>query len=167
PDLVVSMWGGWMTTRAAAESHLGEEVAVQLLARARPLAVAAAVLTGLAIIPGLPKTAFLVVAVLLGGAALATREKPTAATTTPETTPTETADTPPPVDPLSIEIGYALVALADDKQGGTLLNRLRAIRKQIAAETGVIVPPVHVADNLQLWPRTYSILVKGVEVARG
>jgi flagellar biosynthesis protein FlhA len=167
PALLVSMSGGLITTRAASESHLGEEVAVQLLARARPLAVAAAVLTGLAIIPGLPKTAFLVVAVLLGGAALATREKPKAAAATPETTPTETADTPAPVDPLSIEIGYALVALADDKQGGTLLNRLRAIRKQIAAETGVIVPPVHVADNLQLGPRTYSILVKGVEVARG
>jgi flagellar biosynthesis protein FlhA len=168
PALLVSMSGGLITTRAASESHLGEEVAVQLLARARPLAVAAAVLTGLAIIPGLPKTSFLVVAVLLGGAALATREKPkTAEADAPEATPAETSDSPAPVDPLSIEIGYALVALADDKQGGTLLNRLRAIRKQIAAETGVIVPPVHVADNLQLGPRTYAILVKGVEVARG
>jgi len=169
PALLVSMSGGLITTRAASESHLGEEVAVQLLARARPLAVAAAVLTGLAIIPGLPKTAFLVVAVLLGGAALATREKPSAGEAAePDAAPAaETSDSPAPVDPLSIEIGYALVALADDKQGGTLLNRLRAIRKQIAAETGVIVPPVHVADNLQLGPRTYSILVKGVEVARG
>lgn len=168
PALLVSMSGGLITTRAASESHLGEEVAVQLLARARPLAVAAAVLTGLAIIPGLPKTSFLVVAVLLGGAALATREKPKAAAATGSDTPSaETSDTPAPVDPLSIEIGYALVALADDKQGGTLLNRLRAIRKQIAGETGVIVPPVHVADNLQLGPRTYSILLKGVEVARG
>jgi flagellar biosynthesis protein FlhA len=168
PALLVSMSGGLITTRAASESHLGEEVAVQLLARARPLAVAAAVLTGLAMIPGLPKTSFLVVAVLLGGAALATREKAkTAEPDEPETTPAETPDGPAPVDPLSIEIGYALVALADDKQGGTLLNRLRAIRKQIAAETGVIVPPVHVADNLQLGPRTYAILVKGVEVARG
>src|SRR5215475_4422221 len=105
PSLLVSMSGGLITTRASAESHLGEEVAVQLLGRARPLGVAAAVLTGLAIIPGLPKASFLVVAVLLGGAALATREKPNAATTTPEKTPSETADTPPPVDPLSIEIG--------------------------------------------------------------
>jgi len=168
PALLVSMSGGLITTRAASESHLGEEVAVQLLARARPLAVAAAVLTGLAIIPGLPKVAFLIVAVLLGGAAFATREKAeTDVAPAPETASTEASDTPAPVDPLSIEIGYALVALADDKQGGTLLNRLRAIRKQIATETGVVVPPVHVADNLQLGPRTYSILVKGVEVARG
>src|SRR5262247_317387 len=92
PALLVSMAGGLITTRAAAESRLGEEVAVQLLGRARPLAVAAAVLTGLAIIPGLPKTAFLVVAVLLGGAAFATREKPkTAEPDEPEATPAETS----------------------------------------------------------------------------
>jgi flagellar biosynthesis protein FlhA len=169
PALLVSMSGGLITTRAASESHLGDEVAVQLLARARPLGVAATVLTGLALIPGLPKVAFLSVAMLLGGAAFAMREKQVS-----DEAPIEDAPPPPessdglsPVDPLSIEIGYALVALADDKQGGTLLNRLRAIRKQIAGETGVVVPPVHVADNLQLGPRTYAILVKGVEVARG
>jgi flagellar biosynthesis protein FlhA len=71
------------------------------------------------------------------------------------------------VDPLSVEVGYALVALVDEKQGGSLLSRVRAIRRQIATETGVIVAPVRIADNLQLGPRGYSILVKGVEVARG
>jgi flagellar biosynthesis protein FlhA len=71
------------------------------------------------------------------------------------------------VDPLGIEVGYALVTIVDEKQGGTLLTRLRSIRKQIAAETGLVAPPVHVADNLQLGPRTYVILVKSVEVARG
>ncbi|RPJ69719.1 MAG: EscV/YscV/HrcV family type III secretion system export apparatus protein, partial [Acidobacteria bacterium] len=58
-------------------------------------------------------------------------------------------------------------SLVDEKQGGTLLNRVRAIRKQIAIDSGVVVPPVHLADNLQLGPRSYSILVKGAEVARG
>src|SRR5262249_22786111 len=158
PALLVSMSGGLITTRAASESHLGEEVAVQLLARARPLAVAAAVLVGLALIPGLPKVSFLMVAILLGAAAFANRRAaeppPPAAAPAPEQ-----SDAPAPIDPLSIEIGYALVALADEKQGGTLLNRLRAIRKQVAAETGIVVPPVHVADNLQLGPRTYTILV--------
>jgi flagellar biosynthesis protein FlhA len=71
------------------------------------------------------------------------------------------------VEPLSVEVGYALVGLVDEKQGGTLLSRVRAIRRQIATETGVIVPPVRIADNLQLGPRGYTILVKGVEVARG
>jgi flagellar biosynthesis protein FlhA len=72
-----------------------------------------------------------------------------------------------PLDALSVEVGYALVALVDEKQGGSLLSRIRAIRRQIAIDTGMVVPSVHVADNLQLGPRAYAILLKGVEVARG
>jgi flagellar biosynthesis protein FlhA len=166
PALLVSMSGGLITTRAASESHLGADVAVQLLARSRPLAVAATALVLLALIPGLPKVSFLVVAVLLGAAAYARRDAARAMAAPPEPLPPP-AEAPALVDPLSIEIGYALVELADEKQGGTLLNRLRGIRRQIADETGIVVPPVHVADNLQLGPRTYTIHVKGVEVARG
>jgi flagellar biosynthesis protein FlhA len=168
PALLVSMAGGLITTRAAAESHLGEEVAVQLLGRARPLGVAAAVLALLALIPGLPKLSFLVVAGLLGCAAYAVRTKPAQEE---ETAAAPTAgDTGEPtvgVDPLGVDVGYALVSLVDERQNGTLLTRVRAIRKQIATETGLVVPPVRIADNLQLGPRAYSILVKGVEVARG
>src|SRR5262245_23918520 len=169
PALLVSMSGGLITTRAASESHLGDEVAVQLLARARPLGVAAAALLGLALIPGLPKLSFLLVAVLLGGAAYANRSESVAPAPVDPAQP-PAADTPDAmgaVDPLGVEVGYALVTVVDEKQGGTFLSRVRSIRKQIAAETGMIVPPVHVADNLQLGPRTYTILVKGVEVARG
>jgi flagellar biosynthesis protein FlhA len=169
PALLVSMSGGLITTRAASESHLGEDVAVQLLTQARPLAVGACMLVGLALIPGLPKVSFLMVAVLLGGAAYMNRESASAAPAggAAPAAKTPESDAPGLVEPLSIEIGYALVVLADEKQGGTLLNRLRGIRRQIANETGIVVPPVHVADNLQLGPRTYAILVKGVEVARG
>ena len=109
PALLVSMSGGLITTRAASESNLGEEVAVQLLARARPLAVAASVLVGLALIPGLPKLSFFFVAMLLGIGALATRDR-AGATADPLATPDaaapgETSDVPAPIDPLSIEIG--------------------------------------------------------------
>ena len=170
PALLVSMSGGLITTRAASESHLGEEVAAQLLVRSKPLAVAAGVLVLLAIIPGLPKLAFLAVALGLGGAAYANRrlkaETPVEAAAPAAPAP-DVLDGAMTVDPLSVEVGYALVGLVDEKQGGTLLSRVRAIRRQIATETGVIVPPVHVADNLQLPPRTYAIQVKGVEVARG
>ena len=168
PALLVSMAGGLITTRAASESNLGEEVATQLLGRSKPLAAAAGVLTLLALIPGLPKFAFLSVAALLAGAAYAVRmqddeapvdEAPAAANDGPEGV---TA-----VDPISVEVGYALVGLVDEKQGGTLLTRVRAIRRQIATETGVVVAAVRIADNLQLGPRGYTILIKGVEVARG
>jgi flagellar biosynthesis protein FlhA len=169
PSLLVSMSGGLITTRAASESNLGEDVALQLLARPRPLAVAGGVLVLLALIPGLPKLPFLLVAAVLFAAAYANRKA-----AQPETPAAEIAAAKPDaieptvsVDPLGIEVGYALVTIVDEKQGGTLLGRLRSIRRQIASETGMVVPPVHVADNLQLGPRAYAILVKGVEVARG
>jgi flagellar biosynthesis protein FlhA len=168
PALLVSMSGGLITTRAASESNLGEDVAEQLLARSKPLAVAAGVLVGLSLIPGLPKFSFIAVAALLGAAAYANRASGKAET--PDETPAaapDAIDVAVTIDQLSVEVGYALVSLVDEKQGGTLLNRVRAIRRQIATETGVVVPPVHVADNLQLAPRGYAILVKGVEVARG
>jgi flagellar biosynthesis protein FlhA len=168
PALLVAMSGGLITTRAASESDLGEDVASQLLTRARPLGIAAGTLFALAIIPGLPKLAFIVVGLMLGSAAWMNRER---AKPVQEEAPVAapTGDVPEmgAVDPLSIEVGYALISLVDEKQGGTLLTRIRSIRKQIATDTGLVVPPVHVADNLQLGPRSYAILVKGVEVARG
>jgi flagellar biosynthesis protein FlhA len=170
PALLVSMSGGLITTRAASESHLGEEVAGQLLSRSRPLAVGAGVLVALALIPGLPKFAFLIVAGIMGTAAYLNRQ--VAAAVQEEEKPVQASapdalEAAVAVDPLGVEVGYALIALVDEKQGGSLLGRIRSIRKQIATDTGMVVPPVHVADNLQLGPRTYSILVKGVEVTRG
>jgi flagellar biosynthesis protein FlhA len=168
PSLLVSVSGALITTRAAAEANLGEEVAGQLFVRPRPLAVAATVLIGLALIPGLPKVSFLLVACVLGGAAYMNRATPgEAAAEEPPPPPSDALDTIGVVDPLSVEVGYALISLVDEKQGGTLLSRVRSIRRQIATETGMLVPPVHIADNLQLGPRAYSVLVKGVEVARG
>jgi flagellar biosynthesis protein FlhA len=180
PALLVSMSGALITTRAASEAQLGEEVAGQLLSKARPLGIGAAVLFGLAIIPGLPKLAFIIVGGLMGVAAYVNREggavKEEEAAAAAASAPgaagspaglSDSAEGAGPLDPLSVEVGYALVALVDEKQGGTLLTRVRAIRRQIAQDTGMVVPPVHVADNLQLGPRIYSILVKGVEVARG
>ena len=176
PALLVSMSGALITTRAASESHLGEEVAVQLFARSRPMGVAAGVLLMLALIPGLPKWPFILVGAILGGAAYANRNAEEPVSGLEERDPTdEAAAAPSPdaiesvvsVDPLGVEVGYALVSLVDEKQGGTLLNRVRAIRRQIAGETGLVVPSVRVTDNLQRGPRTYGILVRGVEVARG
>ena len=171
PALLVSMSGGLITTRAASESNLGEEVAEQLLAQWKPLAVAAGVLVGLALIPGLPKFSFIAVALMLGAAAYANRgakdAKPEGAPDAEAAVSPDAIETAVTVDALSVEVGYALVSLVDEKQNGTLLTRVRSIRRQIATETGVVVPPVHVADNLQLPPRAYAILVKGVEVARG
>ncbi|MEW5981057.1 MAG: flagellar biosynthesis protein FlhA [Acidobacteriota bacterium] len=169
PGLLVSMSAALVTTRATTGSELGEDVAHQLLSGVRPLAVAAVALVGLALVPGLPKVPFLLIAGLLGAASLLNHSRGDK-TTSDEVAPpiaSDSLEAQVAVDPVSVEVGYALVAIADEQQGGTLLSRVRAIRRQIASETGVVAPPVRVADNLQLAPRAYAILIKGVEVARG
>jgi flagellar biosynthesis protein FlhA len=173
PALLVSMAGGLITTRASTESSLGEDVANQLLSKMQPLAIGAAVLFAMGLVPGLPKMAFFLVASAFGVAAYMNRRGAGGETVDEALEPGATPATSEPtvetlasVDPLSVEVGYALISLVDERQGGTLLQRVKAIRRQIATETGMIVPPVHVADNLQLGPRTYALLVKGVEVAR-
>ena len=171
PALLVSMSGALIMTRAASEANLGEEMAGQLLAQPRTLAIASGVLAMLALVPGLPKLPFFVVAAVLGGFAstqsrAAAADEAAAAAEAPKP-PADPLESAIAVDPLSVEVGYALISLVDERQGGTLLARVRSIRKQIAADTGIVVPAVHVADNLQLGPRTYTSLLKGVEIARG
>ena len=169
PALLVSVSGALITTRAASASHLGEDVANQLLARPRSLGIASAVLFGLGAIPELPMVPFFTVGLVLAGAALATRDADDTQEKVqmPPPTEEETLQSVIDVDPLGVEVGYGLIALVDEKQGGTMLTRIRAIRRQIAGETGVVVPPVRVTDNLQLGPRSYVLLVKGIEVGRG
>ncbi|MGE3276359.1 MAG: flagellar biosynthesis protein FlhA [Vicinamibacterales bacterium] len=170
PALLVSVSGALITTRAASQTNLGAEVAGQLFTGVRPLAFGAGALLAMALVPGLPKAPFFIVGLVLGSAAWVNRQRAVAAADEPEAAaapPADPLEQAVAIDPLSVEVGYALISLVDERQGGTLLTRVRSIRRQIAADTGLVVPSVHIADNLQLGPRTYSILVKGVEVARG
>jgi len=70
------------------------------------------------------------------------------------------------LDEISLEVGYALVPLVDQTQGGQLLQRIRALRRHLALQLGFLVPSVHITDNLKLKPREYMVLLRGVEVAR-
>jgi len=170
PSLLVSVAGGMVATRASSESTVGIDLARQLFPRPRPLWIVAGVMLALALIPGLPKTSFFLMAGLLLG--LARR-----ASTMRETKPAEVV--PPSkaasqekleallhLDELGLELGAALVPLVDEKQGGQLLGRIRALRRHLALQLGFIVPSVHITDNLQLNPREYVIRLRGVEVAR-
>ena len=70
------------------------------------------------------------------------------------------------LEELSLEIGFQLIPLVDEKQGGTLLNRVRALRRHLSAEMGFLVPPVHISDNLRLRPREYVFSLRGIEIGR-
>jgi flagellar biosynthesis protein FlhA len=179
PSLLVSVAGGMVVTRAASGETLGADVGKQLLGNSRLLWIASGVLGALALIPGLPKLSFLVLAGGLG--VLASKLKPHAgqigradnattgsvdgknAAATPLTDP---MDALLKLDELMLEVGLGLVPLVDAQQGGQLLNKVKALRKHLAVQLGFLVPPVHITDNLALPERQYVVYLRGVEVAR-
>ncbi|HET6456301.1 MAG TPA: flagellar biosynthesis protein FlhA, partial [Armatimonadota bacterium] len=170
PALLVSTATGLMVTKAASESNLGNELATQMLAQPKALDITAGICTVLALIPGIPKLPFLAVAV--GGVILA-RVLKQQVQMKPETTEVE-APKPPEsmtdllaVDPIEVELGYGLIPLADPKQGGDLLERITAVRRQSAMDMGLLVPAVRVRDNMGLKPNAYSVKLRGVEIANG
>jgi flagellar biosynthesis protein FlhA len=124
----------------------------------------------LALIPGLPKGSFFLMAALLVGLArrASTQRERRAAEVTPpsKATTQEKLEALLHLDDLALEVGPALVPLVDEKQGGQLLSRIRALRRHLALQLGFIVPSVHITDNLQLNPREYVIRLRGVEIAR-
>lgn len=175
PSLLISIAGGLVTTRAASDQSMGQEVSTQLFSNAKPVYFGSGIVAGLGLIPGFPKFSFFFLAATLGfiaftlAKAAKQRELEPAKDASPQNAP-EAPDKPTSflkIDSLAIEIGYGLISIVDAQQGGDFLNRIRSIRKQVAQDLGVIVPPVNITDNLKLGPRQYSILLKGVEIARG
>jgi len=170
PSLLVSVAGGMVATRASSESTVGTDLARQLFPRSRPLWIVSGVMLALALIPGLPKGSFFLMAALLMGLArrATTLGEISAAEIVPPTKVTgqEKLEALLHLDELTLEVGSALVPLVDEKQGGQLLGRIRALRRHLALQLGFIVPSVHITDNLQLNPREYVIRLRGVEIAR-
>jgi flagellar biosynthesis protein FlhA len=176
PSLLISVAGGIITTRAAAESSLGEDVANQLFKNPVPVALSSGFLFFFGLIPGFPFLPFFILSILAGSMAYRTKRQRDSEQAVLDKERAEKAEAEKPkerverllrVDLLGLEVGYALIRYVDAHQGGDFLNRIKSIRRQIALDMGVVVPPIHITDNLQLEPRAYSILLKGVEIARG
>jgi flagellar biosynthesis protein FlhA len=175
PALIVSTSAGIIVSRAGADSNLGHEVTSQILYQPRAIGITAIVLFGFGIIPGLPLMPFWILAALAGGLTYmihrATRQQrqkeQDAAVMEEAPLAQEHLDSLPLLDTLAIEVGYGLIPLVDADQNGELLERIKSIRHQMANEIGIIVPPIHIQDNMQLKPGQYSILLKGNEIAGG
>lgn len=173
PALLVAVGTGMMVTNIASEENLGQDVSMQILSHPRALIVGSILLAAFAIIPGLPKLPFLIVAGAvygLWGVLQRTQQK---VAEEEEKKKTITGKPPESVVPLlhldilELEIGYGLIPLVDVQQGGDLLDRITMMRRQIALELGLIVPPIRIRDNMQLSPNAYQIKLKGVVIARG
>jgi len=170
PALMISISGGLIVTRASSDARLGAEFHKQIFGNSRPLMLAAGVLCAIAIMPGMPKLPFLLMAGGAGATGWKMRQREARAIAAPQAhkpaSAKENLEALMRVEPLAIEVGLGLVGLVEGAQDSALLRRISAIRKQLAAELGYMLPPVRVTDNLQLRSREYLISLKGVEVAR-
>ncbi len=184
PALVISTAAGMLVTRAATDQSLGEDLKAQLFLRPKPLLTTGAMLATMALVPGLPALPFLTMAGLIGGTGYMMRHAPDpdAAPEKEPTGPKDRAALPgsdtkslpapeergvPEVSAMDVEIGFGLVPLVDRGQGGKLLDRIVAVRHQLAEELGFVLPPVNVHDNMRLHNTEYALRVRGLEVARG
>jgi flagellar biosynthesis protein FlhA len=181
PALLISVATGILVTRSTSEKDLGNDIASQVLSQKKAPLVAGCVIMGFALVPGLPKLPFLIIGagfVAIGWAAKNGHIGPqveidraaAAAAALPAgdtPSPRDQALDALPIDPLELAIGFGLVPLVDQKAGGSLLTRVSAIRRQIASELGMVIPPVRIHDEVGLDSHEYVVKVRGSEVARG
>jgi flagellar biosynthesis protein FlhA len=176
PAFVISVGAGLIVTRSSSKTDLGTELTGQLSAQPVALGLTAAFL-GVMAFTGLPMLPLLALSGVIGTTAVVmsrgakagaaqqqAEEQQQAASTEAAPQPVEKLLT---VDTLELEVGYALVRLVDASQGGDLLDRIALLRRQLAAELGVIVPPVRIRDNMQLQPTEYRIRIRDNTVAGG
>ncbi len=175
PALIVSTAAGIIVTRSSSGENMGAEVTSQLFVNPRPIYITAGVLAVLAIIPGLPTAPFMTMAGLLAGFAWIVeqykketitneKKKIEAELTAPKK---ENVESMLPLDMVELEVGYGLINVVDSSKSGDLLERIASIRKQFALDLGIIVPSVHIRDNLQLAPGEYRFLIKGNKIGGG
>jgi len=175
PALIISTAAGIVVTRASSGKNLGKELTSQLLVHPRAIAIVSGILFLLGLISGMPKIPFFIFALLGAGLswtigrmqkeeASDTKKRSEEAALKPDK---EKIENLLPLDVLELEVGYALINIVDSDQSGDLLERIVSIRKQFAMDLGIVVPSVHIRDNLQLQPGEYQILIKGVKVAGG
>ena len=175
PALIISTAAGTVVTRSSnTGKNMGEEMISQLLFNPRAVGVTGGVLGLLALVPGLPTVPFLFMAAVLGGLAwfidryqkeeVEIKKKAETESIGPKK---ENIESMLPLDMVELEVGYGLINIVESDQSGDLLERIVSLRKQFALDLGIVVPSVHIRDNLQLAAGEYRLMIKGNRVGGG
>jgi flagellar biosynthesis protein FlhA len=171
PSLILSTATAIIVTRVSTSESMSSQVTSQMFNDPRALIVSAVIMGLIGIIPGMPNVAFLTIAAIAGGLAYALHQKQQQGEVV-ETAPAEVEpraeqkdlswDDVHTVDIIGLEVGYGLIPLVDDRQGGELMTRIKGVRKKLSQELGFLIQPVHIRDNLDLSPNTYRLSLLGV-----
>jgi flagellar biosynthesis protein FlhA len=176
PALIISTAAGIIVTRSSSgDSNMGTELTGQLLRSSKAVYVSAAVMGIMGLVPGLPKIPFFILAFGMAGIAW-TMEKYKQEEIDNEQKRSEQNALGPKkeniesmlaLDMVELEVGYGLINIVESDKSGDLLERIVSIRKQFALDLGIIVPSIHIRDNLQLAPGEYRLMIKGNRVGGG
>jgi len=174
PALMLSTSAGIVVTKSSSKEELGRVLFKEFSKEPKVFLFSSALLVFIGLIPGFPKLPFFFMAGLLGGLyyalskALKEEElkKLEELLKEQKKSPTEKREEEVTTQPETIvlEIGYGLIPYVDESQGGDVPERIKTIRRQLASEYGVVIPLVHIRDNLRLRPHQYRILIRGIEV---
>ncbi|WP_299730415.1 flagellar biosynthesis protein FlhA [uncultured Endozoicomonas sp.] len=174
PSLLLSTAAAMMVTRVSESADMGNQVSEQMLSSPKAMILTGTILIVMGLVPGMPLVPFTGLGALVLLIVWWLRKNVASDTTDESDKPDPTSvETPwswgdiPPVDTLKMELGFRLIALADEKQGGQLLTQIKGIRKSQSRLLGFLIPSVHIKDNLSLKPDAYTIELKGVVVAEG
>ncbi len=177
PALLISTSSGILVTRSVAKESFAGDIVGQLMQQPRAIFISAGVLLFLFFIPGFPKIPLLFLSGILATIGYVQqkslqekkdiKQKQAAQKEVQEKSKAIKTDELLHIDPLEVEIGYSLIPLADQENGGDLLDRIAMIRRSSAIEMGLIIPPIRIRDNVKLEPSMYSVLIKGVEMGHG
>ena len=174
PALLLSTAAGMVVTRATSESNLGSDLREQISRQPIAIVISAITIALFGLMKGLPTKPFLLIAaatgiyaaILLRKSAISERIRVEEEAKPPEE-PAEKIEDYLTIDILGIEIGYGLIPVVDESQGGDFLDRVTTLRRQIAQDLGIIVPPVRIRDNIRLNANDYNIQIRGNKVASG
>jgi len=172
PSLTIATAAGIIVSRGASKNTMGKEFGIQFLSYTKAIYISAAAVFFFGLIPGLPHLPFIILSAVIAGSVFffnSKNEEPAEEVAAQQVQAEDAGPEPVEhlllVDPLELEVGYGLISLVDQEQGGDFLDKVRSIRRQFAVESGVVVPPIHIRDNLQLKASEYRILLKGVKIA--
>lgn len=173
PSLLMSVAVAVLVTRMSRSQDIANTMMKQVFSQPKVLGIAAGVLGLVGVIPGMPNLVFLLLAGACGGGAYLMAKRNARPASEPVEAPKSDKpaelswDDVQPEDPLGLEVGYRLIPLVDQRQGGELMPRIKGIRRKLTQELGFLVPPVHIRDNLELPPNGYRITLLGVPLASG
>jgi flagellar biosynthesis protein FlhA len=171
PSVIISVSSGFLVTKISSSHSVGQDLSKQFLKTGQPLTTAAVIVAAMALVPGMPKVQFLLLAagtaVLGRMATKAEKVAPKQVATQKKKTEKEPVEDLLDVDRVSVHVGVRLVGMVDPRRSNTIFDRIGALRRQFAQQMGIIIPLVRLRDDLNLEPNAYEIRLSEVPVAKG